>query len=136
MCCKNTFELSFVAEKRLRIKTKLIINCIIFIKHFYRETSNSKWKYNCISKSNKHSSTYWRKAWSKTRKPRKFFFEDFKSEFSILAVGLEIIFPRFPTFPIFPSFRFAIFSFFKKFFFQFSKVQKQPFTDVLLNSCS
>ena len=34
MRCKTRFEDSFVAKKKLQIKTKLIINCIIFTKHF------------------------------------------------------------------------------------------------------
>ena len=88
---------------------------------------------------------------SKTQKPRKsrkslkLFSKHFKSEFSILAdfgptakiknweIKLGIIFPRFPNFP---SFRFVIFSFFKRKFFQYSKVQKQPFVHVLENTCS
>ena len=79
----------------------------------------------------------------KSRKSRKNFSKNFKSEFSILAVGqnrkLGIItprFPRFPTFPSFPSFQFAVFSFFKKYFFQYSKVRKQPLIHVLENTCS
>ena len=75
-----------------------------------------------------------RKPW-KPRKSPKFFSDVFKSEFTILAAGQNrkrgIIFPRFPTFLIFASFRFAIFSFFKKNFFQYSKVQKQLLADVL-----
>ena len=44
-----------------------------------------------------------------------------------------IIFSRFPRFPTFQSFRFVAFSFFKKLFFHFPKVHKEPFADVLQN---
>ena len=47
-----------------------------------------------------------------------------------------IIFSRFPRFPTFQSFRFVAFSFFKKLFFHFPKVHKEPFADVLQNRCS
>ena len=60
MRCKTRFELSFVAKMKLQIKNQINHQLHHFYKTlFYRETSNLKWKYNCISKSNKHFSTYW-----------------------------------------------------------------------------
>ena len=43
--CKTRFRLSFViAQMKLRIKTKSIINCIIFIKHFSQRNFKFKMK--------------------------------------------------------------------------------------------
>ena len=42
--CKTRFHLSFAAKMKLRIKTKSIINCIIFIKHVLRRNFKFKLK--------------------------------------------------------------------------------------------